>query len=72
MECKKRKKYHLCDSMSSTSRSATRIIRLHNLFSQVPPEEQASLKSILKRELRIMLLRIVKLYAHLLIFVKKD
>ena len=71
MEYSNRKKFRLHDSMNSVARSASRIIRLHNLFSQVPPEEQNSLKSILKSELRIMLMRIFKLYTHLLIYIKK-
>ncbi len=72
MKNKGKNKSQLYDSMHSTARSALRMIYLHNLFSQVPLKEQYSLKTILKRELRIMLLRIFKLYAHLLIYIKKN
>ena len=68
---KRNNNFALSNSMHSTARSASRIIHLHNLFSQAPPEEQSSLKAILRRELRIMLMRIIKLYTHLLIYVKK-
>jgi len=72
MENSKTNNQRLCDSMNATARSALRFINLQNLFSQTPAKEQAPLKSILKRELRIMLRRIIKLYAHLLIYAKKD
>ena len=64
-------KSRLYDSMNSIASSASRIIYLHNLFSESLPDEQNALKRILKRELRIMFRRIVRLYTHLLIYVKK-
>jgi len=72
MEYSKGKNFQLYNSMSATARSAERLIKLHNLFAQTPAKKQGTLKSILKRELRIMLRRIVRLYLHLLIYVKKD
>ena len=55
----------------SVARSAVRVVRLHNLYTTVDPEKEKPLRAAFRRELRILVRRAIKLYAYLVLYMKK-
>jgi len=56
----------------SVARSADRIVRLHHLYTTVDPREEQPLRAIFRRELRILVKRVLRLYPYLVFYRKKS
>ena len=64
--------HRVSKSSRETAQSAVRIIRLHNAYVAVDPNDEQPIRCLYIRELTIMMRRCLKLASYLLVYRKRE